>query len=316
MSTEDGYGEGAAMTTSASTEPAPANAPKIAMLGLGSMNGAILAGLRSSGVRAEHVLATTRSAASARARAEQHGVRVLAGEEDDGGPTGPSDGSATANQQAVADADVVLLGVKPHQIVETCAEIRDSLKPGAVVVSVAAAVDLEMLEGALRQGQPVVRAMPNTPLSVGLGVVGLAPGTHASPEQIRQISGLFAPCGAVHVIEESQIDALTGVAGSGPAYAFYLAEQMAAAGVEMGLSPELAADLAAQTVHGAGRMLVENRGTADAAQLRRNVTSPHGTTQRAIETFDAADMGRTVRDGARASAARAAELTEQLRSAG
>lgn len=288
------------MTTAASK-----GAPKIAMLGLGSMNGSILAGLLSSGVRPEDVIATTRSAASAEQRAAQYGVRVLAEQDETG-----------ANRTAAGWADVVLLGVKPHQIVESCTEIREVLKPEAIVVSVAAAVDLEMIEGALRQGQPAIRSMPNTPLAVGLGVVGLAPGTHARPEQTEQVMELFSACGAVHVIRESQIDALTGVAGSGPAYAFYLAEHMAAAGEEMGLSPELAADLAAQTVHGAGRMLVENRGSADAAQLRRNVTSPNGTTQSAIEAFDAADMGRTVRAGARASAARAAEITEQLKSTG
>lgn len=287
------------------TTPASMGPLTIAMLGLGSMNGAILAGLLRAGVRPENIVATTRSTASAEQKAAQHGVRVLAEEAD-----------PEANRAAASHADVVLLGVKPHQIVETCEDIREALKSEAVVVSVAAAVDLEMIEGALREGQPVIRSMPNTPLSVGLGVVGLVPGAHARPEQTEQISGLFTPCGAVHVIEESQINALTGVAGSGPAYAFYLAEHMAAAGEEMGLSPELAADLAAQTLHGAGRMLVENRGTSDAAQLRRNVASPNGTTQQAIQTFDAAEMGRTVRDGARASAARAAEITEQLKSAG
>lgn len=282
---------------------------KIAMLGLGSMNGAILAGLLGSGVGPQEVTATTRSAASAEQRRAEHGIRVLAEGDDDGA------GSATANQRAAAGADLVLLGVKPPQIVGLCREIREVLSPETVVVSVAAAVDLEMLEGALAEGQPVIRTMPNTPLSVGLGVVGLVPGTHARPEQIDHLTGLLSACGSVHVIEESQVDALTGVAGSGPAYAFYLAEQMAAAGEEMGLDPELAADLAAQTVHGAGRMLVENGGTDAAARLRRNVTSPNGTTQKAIEAFDAAAMGRTVRDGAKASAARAAELTEQLKSA-
>lgn len=288
------------MSTSAST-----SAPKIAMLGLGSMNGAILAGLLGSGVRQDDVVATTRSAVSAGQKAAQYGVRVLAEEAEAG-----------ANRTAAGQADVVILGMKPHQIVETCTEIREVLKAEAVVVSVAAAVDLEMIEGALRPGQSVIRTMPNTPLSVGLGVVGVAPGAHVRPEQTEQLRSLLAACGAVHVIEESQIDALTGVAGSGPAYVFYLAEQMAAAGVEMGLSPELAADLAGETVHGAGRMLVENRGTADAAQLRRHVTSPNGTTQKAIETFDAHGMDHAVRAGAKASASRAAEITEQLNGRG
>ena len=274
----------------------------IAMLGLGSMKGAILAGLLAGGVPAENVVATSRSAASAQQRSHQYGVRVLS-EEADG----------AANITAVTDADVVLLGVKPHQITEVCAQIKDALKPDAVVVSVAAAVTVQMMESRLEAGQPVVRAMPNTPMSVGAGVVGIAVGAHVSQAQTETVAQLLGSSGSVHVLDEAQIDALTGVAGSGPAYAFYLAEHMAAAGVEMGLPPELAADLAAQTIYGAGKMLVENRGTADASQLRTNVTSPNGTTQKALETFDAHGMAEAITAGAKASAARAAEITEQLR---
>ncbi|WP_044495260.1 pyrroline-5-carboxylate reductase [Nesterenkonia massiliensis] len=276
-------------------------APKIAMLGLGSMNGAILAGLLGAGVPAENITATTRTAASAQAKADQYGVQVLAEES-----------TAEANQRAAASAGVVFLGVKPPQITGLCAEIRDALKPGAVVASVAAAVTVAMMEQALNPGQPVIRTMPNTPLSVGLGVVGLTPGRSTDQQHTEQVAQLLGTSGRVHVLPEEQIDALTGVAGSGPAYAFYLAEHMAAAGVEMGLDPQLAADLAAQTIYGAGKMLVENLGTHDAAQLRRNVTSPNGTTQKAIETFDAADMGSAIRSGAQASSTRAAEITEEL----
>jgi pyrroline-5-carboxylate reductase len=274
---------------------------KIAMLGLGSMNAAILTGLLGSGVPAEDVVGTSRSAESAQQRAQQYGVTVLAEEHDD-----------AANTTAAAQADVVFLGVKPHQIVDLCSEIKQALRPETVVVSVAAAVTVGMMASALAEGQPVIRAMPNTPMSVGAGVVGLAAGSAVNPQQIQTVAQLLGASGVVHVLEEEQIDALTGIAGSGPAYTFYLAEHMAAAGVEMGLDPELAADLAAQTVYGAGKMLIENRGDNDAAQLRRNVTSPNGTTQRAIETFDAAGMGATIRAGAQASAARAAEITSQL----
>jgi len=276
---------------------------KIAMVGLGSMNAAILTGFLSGEVAGDDVVATSRSAASAQQRADQFGIRVLAQQEDDG-----------ANTAAVAEADVVFLGVKPHQIVGLCHQVRDAVKPGALVVSVAAAVTLQMMEAALRPGQPVVRAMPNTPLSVGAGVVGLAAGAQVNQQQIEMVAELLGNSGAVHVLAEDQIDALTGVAGSGPAYVFYLAEHMAAAGVQQGLDPQLAADLAAQTIAGAGRMLVSNRDTAGAAELRANVSSPNGTTQRAIEAFDAHRMDEAITAGVRASASRAAEITEQLRS--
>ncbi|GAB3192731.1 pyrroline-5-carboxylate reductase [Nesterenkonia suensis] len=277
---------------------------RIAMLGLGSMNGAILSGFLASGVAADDVVATSRTAASGQARAAQHGITVLSEEED-----------AEANRRAAAEADVVFLGVKPHGIVALCEEIREVLKPEAVVVSVAAAVDLQMMQSALRDGQPVIRSMPNTPLSVGLGVVGLVPGAHVSQEQTDRVAGLLESCGAVHVIEEGQIDALTGISGSGPAYAFYLAEHMAAAGVELGLDPDLAADLAAHTVHGAGRMLVENHATgeADAAALRRAVCSPNGTTERAIRQLDEHGVSRAVVAAVAASAHRSAEMTAALR---
>ncbi|WP_147104105.1 pyrroline-5-carboxylate reductase [Nesterenkonia populi] len=274
---------------------------KIAMLGLGSMNGAILAGLLGSGVSPADVTVTNRSEASAQRARDEHGVTALSEES-----------TPEANLKAAAEADVVFLGVKPHQITDLCAEIREALKPGAVVVSVAAAVTLEMMQEALREGQPVIRTMPNTPMSVGLGVVGLAPGAHTMREQTETVAELLGASGSVHILDEPQIDALTGVAGSGPAYAFYLAEHMAAAGVEMGLAPELAADLAAQTLYGAGRMLVENGGAADAAQLRRNVSSPNGTTEQAIRTFDDAGMAETIRAGAKASAARAGEISRSL----
>lgn len=276
---------------------------KIAMLGLGSMNGAILAGLLNSGVRPQDVVATSRSAESAQRRAQQYGVEILAEEDDD-----------AANHTATAQADIVFLGVKPYQITDLCAGIKDALKPTAVVVSVAAAVTIEMMEAALAEGQPVIRTMPNTPLSVGAGVVGLSPGRHTSQQQVEQVAELLGASGSVHVLPEEQIDALSAIAGSGPAYAFYLAEHMAAAGAELGLDPELAAHLAAETVYGAGKMLQANQGKADAAQLRRNVTSPNGTTEQAISTFDAADMGQSIRSGAAAAAARAAEITRQLKS--
>ncbi|WP_225939517.1 pyrroline-5-carboxylate reductase [Nesterenkonia lutea] len=276
------------------------------MLGLGSMNGAILSGLLASSVRREDVVATTRSAATARARAEEHGITVLAEQE-----------TAEANGIAVEQADVVFLGVKPHGIVSLAESIASRLRPGAVVVSVAAAIDLAMLEGALAHGQPVIRSMPNTPLSVGLGVVGLVPGRHASAAHTRTVQTLLESCGAVHVIDESQIDALTGISGSGPAYAFYLAEQMADAGVQLGLDRALAADLAAQTIYGAGRMMVQHQraGTADAAQLRRAVCSPNGTTERAIDAFDEHGFAAAVSAAVEASASRSAEITEELRTA-
>lgn len=279
---------------------------RIVMLGLGSMNGAILDGLLASGVAPDDVVATTRSRESASERSARHGIRVI--------PEQGHDGESSANRDAVAEAEVVLLGVKPAQITELCREIAGALRPDAVVVSVAAAVTVAMLEDALPAGQPVIRSMPNTPLAVGRGVVGLVPGSRTTAEQTRTVEGMLAACGAVHVVEEGQIEALTGISGSGPAYLYYVAEQMAAAGVELGLDADLAADLAAQTVQGAGDMLVEARrtGDTDAADLRAAVTSPGGTTERGVAALSEGGVPAAVRAAVAASAARSAEISRDL----
>jgi pyrroline-5-carboxylate reductase len=179
-----------------------------------------------------------------------------------------------------------------------------------VVVSVAAAVTIELIERSLAPGQPVVRSMPNTPLMVGRGAVGLSGGSSAAAEQVDAVVGLLEGSGLVRVVPESQLDAVSAVSGSGPAYVFYLAEAMAKAGEDLGLDPELARDLARATVAGAGLMLDD--ASADPAGLRKAVTSPNGTTERAIATFDREGLPAIVARGARAASDRAAEISREL----
>lgn len=275
------------------------SARRIAFLGCGSMNESILAGLLAAGLDPERVTATVRRAERAAELRQRHGVTALATAEDD-----------TANTTAVQDADVVILGVKPGGILALAREIGPSLAPTAVVLSVAAAVTTAMIEAALPEGQPVIRSMPNTPSRLGRGVLSISAGASAGAAQLAQARDLLAPAGTVVEIPEDQVDALSAVSGSGPAYAFYLAEAMAAAGVELGLDADLAALIARETVAGAGFMLAEDG--ADAAALRRAVTSPNGTTQSALETFEERGLPGIVADGARAATARAAEITREL----
>ncbi|WP_309081007.1 pyrroline-5-carboxylate reductase [Zhihengliuella sp.] len=271
---------------------------KLAFLGTGSMNGAIMRGIISAGHRPELITATVRTPAKAEALAEETGVNAVATEND-----------AEANLTAVADADVVFLGVKPVGIEALAREIADSLKPDAAVVSVAAAITIEMLERALKPGQPVVRSMPNTPLTVGLGAVGVAAGSSVSDDQLARVVDLYAGAGIVKVVPEHLIEAVTGVSGSGPAYVFYLAEAMAKAGEELGLDADTARDLARATVAGAGRMLDAD---VDPGELRRNVTSPNGTTERAIMSFDESGLPAIIARGAKASADRSLEISREL----
>ena len=271
---------------------------KLAFLGTGSMNGAILRGILGAGHDPKNITATLRSDTRA-ASLRELGINVLIGNED-----------PEANKKAAAAADIVFLGVKPVGITALCDEISPALNASTVVVSVAAAITLSTMQGHLPAGQPVVRSMPNTPLMVGAGVVGLSAGAAVSDQQIERVTELFSGSGDVHVIDESQQNALSAISGSGPAYGFYLAEAMANAGIAMGLDEKLATDLARATVAGAGKMLADPE--ANPAQMRRAVTSPKGTTEQAILTFDEQGIPAIIEAGAKAAAARAAALSDEL----
>lgn len=271
----------------------------ISFLGCGSMNGAILTGLLAAGLPPAQVTATVRDPEKAANLSKRHGVSVLSSTDEPG-----------ANRTAAAEADVVLLGVKPVGILDLAREISPALKPGTVVISVAAAISIDMLEAALPESQPVIRSMPNTPSSLGRGVLSISAGSNATSELMDQARTILSAAGTVVEIPEEQVDALSAVSGSGPAYAFYLAEAMAAAGMKLGLDEELAKLLATRTVAGAGFMLAEDG--ADATALRKAVTSPNGTTERAIATFDEQGLPDIVAAGARAAAERAAAITREL----
>ena len=273
--------------------------PRLTFLGCGSMNEAILGGILAGGLPAGQVTATVRRPERAEELRAAHGITVLAGNED-----------PEANRKAVAGADLVLVGVKPVGVADMLRDIAADLPPTAVVLSVAAAVPLALMESLLPAQQPVIRAMPNTPARVGRGVVSISAGSAAGPEAMQLARRVLEATGTVVEVPEEQVDAVSAVSGSGPAYAFYLAEAMARAGAELGLDPDLSALLARETVAGAGYMLAEHG--ADAAALRRAVTSPNGTTEAAIATFDERGLPGIIEAGARAAAARAEEITAQL----
>lgn len=258
-----------------------------------------MSGLLTAGISPVDVVATVRRAERAAELAERYGITAIAGEEE------PDN-----NKLAAKGSGVVILGVKPMGIADLAREISPVLAPNTIVVSVAAAVTIAQLEAALPDGQPVIRTMPNTPAKLGRGVVSVSPGTHCTPEQLQQAKDILSAAGTVVEVTEDQVDALSAISGSGPAYAFYLAEAMAAAGAELGLDPELSLLLARETVAGAGFMLAEPG--ADPTALRKAVTSPNGTTERAIAAFDDGGLPGIIADGARAAAARSAEMTQQL----
>jgi len=277
-------------------EPRDSDLPTTAILGAGSMGGAIARGVAASGGM---LRLTTRSSARAAEWSDVPGVSAAA-----------LDADPQANRAAVAGAGIVVLAVKPVGIADLAEEISASIEPGAIVVSVAAGVATAAIERRLPAGTAVVRAMPNTPAAIGAGVTGISPGSAVSEEQLTRIRDLFEQVGAVVVLPEVQIDALSTISGSGPAYVFYLIEQLEAAAVLRGLSVEDAATLTRGTFEGALALLAQS--DVDPAELRRRVTSPNGTTERAIAVFDERGMPAAFDAATAAALARARQLAADL----
>ena len=269
--------------------------PAIAILGTGSMGGAILSGLLDPSVAVEGGLrVTNRSTAKADAL-RSDAVASYATEVEPGG-----------NLEAVRGASVVLLAVKPVGILDLASEIAEALEPGAIVVSVAAGVTIASIEARLPAGTAVLRAMPNTPSVVRLGVTGVSGGSSVTDEQAALAASVFATVGEVVELPESQIDALSAISGSGPAYVFFLIEQYREAARRLGFDEAQASVLVDATFRGASELLAHEG--LPPAELRRRVTSPKGTTERAIAVLEGAGLADLFEASAEAAIARAKEL--------
>ena len=210
------------------------------------------------------------------------------------------------NLTAAAAADIVLLGAKPFAVPDLLREIAPALRPGTIVVSLAAGVTIATFESIVGDGIPVIRSMPNTPAVVGKAVTGLAAGTTVSAADLAVVRRLFETCGAVIELPEAQIDALSTISGSGPAYVFLLIEEFTEAARGKGFSDADARLMAEQTFIGAAALL-EATGE-EPAELRRRVTSPKGTTERAIGVLQGANLEGLFAEATDAALARAREL--------
>jgi pyrroline-5-carboxylate reductase len=271
------------------------NLPRIAILGAGSMGGAILAGLVDSDLATAGVAVTNRSAAKADA-VRLPGVDSFALE------TTPD-----ANRLALEGARVVIVGVKPAMVPDLLSEVAGFLAPDAVVVSVAAGVTTATMEAIVPNA--VARTMPNTPSLVRRGVTGLAAGSRISADDLALVRAVFETVGAVIELDEERIDALSTISGSGPAYVFFLMEQLTGTALRLGFSEEEARLMVEQTFLGASELLASS--DADPAELRRRVTSPNGTTMRAIAVMEEADLAGMFDRATAAALARAKEMAAQ-----
>src|SRR5690606_17391587 len=185
---------------------------------------------------------------------------------------------------AVKLADTVLIVVKPQDIAALLDEIAQAVRPGQLIVSLAAGVTTSFIEARLPQRTAVVRAMPNTPALVGAGIAAISAGAHCDDAQLREAQRLLAATGQVIVVPEQQQDAVTAISGSGPAYVFYVVEAMIEAGVHVGLPRSTATELVVQTLAGSATLLRETG--EHPTILRERVTSPGGTTAAALRALD------------------------------
>jgi len=222
----------------------------------------------------------------------------------------PADTDAK-KEDALANADMIILGMKPKDAANAIRSLRAVLRPEQLLVSLIAGLSIATIHQLLGREQPVVRTMPNTSSTIGLGATGISYSASV-PDESRAIAiAMFRAIGLATVVEESLIEAVTGVSGSGPAYVYYLMEAMIAAGVKLGLEPEAARELTVQTVRGAAEMV---RTTGEnPEELRRKVTSPNGSTQAAIETLERFDFQEAMNQAIVRCADRAREMGEAIR---
>jgi pyrroline-5-carboxylate reductase len=210
------------------------------------------------------------------------------------------------NREVARGAGLVVLSVKPQILDKVLRQIGDQLQPGTLVVSIAAGVDTEAIEAAVPDGVHVVRAMPNTPALVGAGATAIAPGKHASATDLATAKALFDAVGLTVVLDEGQLDAVTGLSGSGPAYIFLILEALSDAGVKVGLSRRSAQLLAAQTVLGSAKMLLETE--EHVGRLKDMVTSPGGTAIAGLHTLEEGGLRTTLINAVETATKRAKEL--------
>jgi pyrroline-5-carboxylate reductase len=212
------------------------------------------------------------------------------------------------NHDLVRTSDVIVLSVKPQVIDKVLALIGGDVKSGQLVISVAAGVPVSAIEARLPEGTHVVRSMPNTPATVQAGATAIAPGTHATDEDLEVASALFAAVGRVVTLDESLLDAVTGLSGSGPAYVMLMIEALADGGVKVGLHRDTALLLAAQTVYGSAKLLLDTG--EHPGRLKDMVTSPGGTAIAGLHTLESGGLRRTLIDAVEVATNRSAQLGE------
>jgi len=261
----------------------------IAFIGGGNMTEALAAGISRNGILpAESIIVSDPLAQRRMYLSKEYGFST----------TG-------INSQAAAAGGTVFLSVKPQVLPDILKEIAPVVNEKQLVVSIAAGITLKLLEGSI-PGIPVIRSMPNTPALVGSGATVISPGNNASPDMTHWAVELFHAVGTCYVLPEDQLDAVTGLSGSGPAYVFLMAQALIEAGISVGLPGKESAGLVKQTIFGAAHLMLES--DRDPSELRKMVTSPGGTTEAGLKELEQAGFTDTVVEAVKAATQRAKEL--------
>lgn len=267
----------------------------ICFIGAGNMALSLIGGLLASGYSKDKIITTEPSEAQRHLVTERLGIFSYAD-----------------NNEAVQKADIIVLAVKPQQLEAVCLEIQASVQTSKpLIISIAAGIRTQDMDRWLGSQNAIVRTMPNTPALIQSGATGLFANPQVTTEQHNQAENILRAAGiTVWVKEEAQLDAVTALSGSGPAYYFLFMEAMQQAAQAQGLDEKSARLLTLQTAFGAAKMALES--TDDLVTLRQKVTSPNGTTERAIQTFEAQNLRDTVKAAMNAAQHRAVELADQL----
>ena len=262
----------------------------VAVLGAGVMGETLVSGLLRAGRRPEQMLLAERRPERAAELNERYGVEVV------------------GNVDAARKAGTLVLVVKPQDMGDVLDEIAPELRPGQLVVSIAAGITTAFIEARVPEGVAVVRVMPNTPALVDEGMTAISPGSHCDDSHLAEAEALMGSTGRVMRVPERQMDAVTAISGSGPAYIFFVVESMIEAGVHLGLPRATATDLVVQTLVGSAKMLRET-GTHPVV-LREQVTSPGGTTAAALRELEIHSVRAAFLAAMEAARDRSRELAE------
>ncbi|MEH7413827.1 pyrroline-5-carboxylate reductase [Neobacillus drentensis] len=268
---------------------------KIAFIGAGSMAEALISGMiKSKRIPPSQILVTNRQDGKRLVElVEQYGVKGIRSEE--------------LNLELV---DIIILAMKPKDIEGALESLKNQLHPHQLVFSVVAGIPTKTIEDKLLEGQQVVRIMPNTSAMIGESATAFVPGKHTSGISVLLAEELLACLGTVYQLDEGEMDIFTGIAGSGPAYIYYLMEHIERAGIEAGLDSNTARKIGAQTILGAAKMMIQQSETP--AELREKVTSPNGTTAAGLEALKIHGGGKAIFQAIKGAAQRSKELSWQI----